>query len=140
MEQANEPKIDKITIKRALWRYNEDGTYNNKPISPTYFRDYYNEKWAIKVECPLCGKFTNKEKLKRHQRSTRCSRPNTQIHDITEAQWDYIKRHIDESDTESPESILLNLRNDTLRYVTLMPPDIQEFIYKTVPVLVDKST
>ena len=130
MEQTNEPIIKKE--RKAAWRYNEDGTYNNKPVSESYFRDYYREKLAIKVECPLCGKFSNKEKLKRHQRSTRCSRPN-----MTQSQWDYIKSHIDESDSESPESetLLLSLKNDTLKYVTLMPPNIQELFFQAVPAL-----
>ena len=124
--------IVKQKERKAAWRYNEDGTYNSKPISESYFRDYYREKLGIKVQCPLCGRTCVKEKLKRHQKSRRCNRP-----DMTQAQWDYIKSHIDDSDPESPESetFLEDLKNDTLKYVNRMPPNIQEFFYQAVPAL-----
>ena len=34
--------------KRAPWRNNSDGAYNNKPIDDTYFRDYYRTKLCEK--------------------------------------------------------------------------------------------
>ena len=30
-----------VKIRKAPYRYLPDGTYDNKPLSPTYFRDYY---------------------------------------------------------------------------------------------------
>ena len=56
------------------WRKNADGTYNNKPSSPTYFKDYYNAKLAFKVECPLCGRIVGQQKLKLHQATRKCAK------------------------------------------------------------------
>ena len=43
----------KPNLKTALWRYNEDGTYNNKPLNPNYFAKYqkklYDEKLGKKI-------------------------------------------------------------------------------------------
>ena len=53
--------------RTAMWRYErEDGKYNNNPISPTYFNEYYHEKLSIKVECPYCKKLVVKQTLGRH--------------------------------------------------------------------------
>ena len=30
-----------IKIKENSWRYNLDGTYNNKPTDPNYFKKYW---------------------------------------------------------------------------------------------------
>ena len=42
---SNAPEVvakpKQVRTKRAIRRYNEDGTYNNKPSSPTYFKYYY---------------------------------------------------------------------------------------------------
>ena len=40
-------------IRKAPYRYLPDGTYDNKPLSPTYFRDYYR-KTRKPHECPYC--------------------------------------------------------------------------------------
>jgi len=74
MSDTIEEPIKKERAKRAPWRYNEDGSYNNKPISKTYFRDYYHEKIACKVECDLCGRIVGKQKLDRHKRTNVCAR------------------------------------------------------------------
>jgi hypothetical protein len=41
-------------VKSAFWRYKEDGTYNNNPISESYYRDYCHEKLSMKKECEFC--------------------------------------------------------------------------------------
>jgi hypothetical protein len=46
--------------------------YNNKPLSPTYFKDYYRKKLAGKCECPLCGKIVGQQKLTTHQATRMC--------------------------------------------------------------------
>ena len=58
----------------AMWRWNEDGTYNNGPSSQTYFKDYYHEKLAFKVECPLCKSVVGQQKLKDHQATRKCAK------------------------------------------------------------------
>ena len=67
-------KLKKEKVRKAEWRYNEDGTYNNKPISNTYFRDYYGEKIACKVECDLCGRMVGKQKIHLHKLTNLCAR------------------------------------------------------------------
>jgi formylmethanofuran dehydrogenase subunit E len=76
MSENNEEQIKKEREreKRALWRYSGDGTYNNKPISETYFRDYYREKIACKVACDLCGRIVGKQKLDLHQKTKICAK------------------------------------------------------------------
>ena len=61
-----EEKQDGRKIKRALWRYNEDGSYNNKPFSKTYFIDYYHAN-KTNVECDICHRIVTKQKFKRHK-------------------------------------------------------------------------
>ena len=60
--------------RTSQWRYErEDGKYNNNPISPTYYKDYYHEKLAVKVVCEFCGSTVNKQKLNsQHQQSKIC--------------------------------------------------------------------
>ena len=44
---SNEQQVKRPRGKprTALWRYDRpDGKYNDNPISPSYFRDYYKEK------------------------------------------------------------------------------------------------
>ena len=74
MSENEEQQIKKEKVRKAEWRYNEDGTYNNKPISNTYFRDYYREKIACKVECVLCGRMVGKQKIHLHKLTNLCTR------------------------------------------------------------------
>ena len=67
-------KPKQVRTKRAIWRYGEDETYNNKPISETYFRDYYHEKLSMKAECEYCKSMVCIQKIKRHQKSAKCSK------------------------------------------------------------------
>lgn len=58
---------------RAPHRYLPDGTYDNKPLSKTYFRDYW-QKTKAPIECEHCGVvFAHKNNLYKHgYRSKRC--------------------------------------------------------------------
>ena len=59
--------------RTAIYRHKEDGTYDKKPLSETYFNDYYHKKLGIKVVCEFCGSTVNKQKLKcEHQLSKKC--------------------------------------------------------------------
>ena len=56
-EQIKTTKTRKPIERKAVWRYGEDGKYNTKPISESYFRDYYGEHLrSIYIECPHCKK------------------------------------------------------------------------------------
>ena len=70
MEQTNEPIIKKE--RKAAWRYNIDGTCNNKPSSESYFRDYYRRKASHHINCSFCNKSVVFHDIKRHQRSKKC--------------------------------------------------------------------
>ena len=71
-EQVLPVKPKQVPVKRAIWRYNDDGTYNFKPLSESYFQDYYKNHFVL-VECPHCRKTMNKTKLNAHvNQSKRC--------------------------------------------------------------------
>jgi endogenous inhibitor of DNA gyrase (YacG/DUF329 family) len=62
----------------ALWippensvRIQEDGTYNDKPVDPDYFKKYYHENKATNP-CPICAKPILDKTLARHQKSNKC--------------------------------------------------------------------
>ena len=67
---------DKRRIRRALWRWNEDGTYNKRPLDPNYHNNYYHEKRKfianLKIECEYCHKLTMKRHYERHQQNKNC--------------------------------------------------------------------
>ena len=62
-------------IRKAPYRYLPDGTYDNKPLSPTYFRDYYR-KTRKPHECPYCHVVLNhRDGLYKHNiRSKKCKK------------------------------------------------------------------
>ena len=57
---------------RTTNRFREDGTYDNKPCDPNYFRDYYRNKLSIKTACDICGKEVTKARLRTHKQSAVC--------------------------------------------------------------------
>ena len=65
-EQAQKKPVGKP--RTALWRYErEDGKYNDKPISPSYFNDYYIKYLKnIYIECPHCKTLIGKKNYARH--------------------------------------------------------------------------
>ena len=59
-------EIKVVKPRKAPYRYLPDGTYDNKPLSPTYFRDYYR-KTRKPHECPHCHAILNhREGLYKH--------------------------------------------------------------------------
>ena len=72
MEQTNEPIKKKTIENTARGRYNKDGTYNHKPISESYFRDYYRNTASYHINCSFCNKSVVFHDIKRHQRSKKC--------------------------------------------------------------------
>ena len=55
-------------------RYNEDGTYNKKPVDPEYYKKYYQQ--FVKhtpCTCDICGAtISSKQKLSRHKKTQYC--------------------------------------------------------------------
>ena len=76
MEHSDNVEI-KIVNKRikAPERYLPDGSYNTKPLSPTYFKDYY-QKTKSDVTCEHCYcVFNHKVNYAKHlKRSNKCLR------------------------------------------------------------------
>ncbi len=61
-----EIKVERQKKIRAPHRYLADGTYDKKPISPTYFTAYW-QKTKSEVQCEHCGVvFTHKDNLRKH--------------------------------------------------------------------------
>ena len=71
--QENIAITKQTRIKRAPERYNEDGTYNNKPKDPEYFNNYYHTRKELTM-CTYCDhSFTCKAGLNKHLvRSAKC--------------------------------------------------------------------
>ena len=53
--------------RSALWRRNADGTYNNKPSDPEYFKNYYRNNVMCPIQYVYCLKMVQKTKLQRYQ-------------------------------------------------------------------------
>ena len=56
----------------APWRHKEDGTYDNNPCDPEYFKKYYHDKIKCKITCDICGRLVGQQKIKRHQQTKVC--------------------------------------------------------------------
>ena len=68
-------QVDKPNKIRAPHRYLPDGTYDKKPLSPTYFKEYWHTTKSD-VVCEHCGvAFTHKDNLRQHgNRSKKCKK------------------------------------------------------------------
>ena len=73
-------KLRKVRAKETAprcdsssWRWGDDGTYNNGPTDPEYFKKYYHLKIACPVKCELCGRVVGQQKIKRHQATKMCA-------------------------------------------------------------------
>ena len=76
-EKSDIPK--KLGYGHAVWRYRDDGTYDKNPLSPTYYKDYYNAKLSYKVECEFCKKMLGQQKIKEHQQRDICLKRRTKL-------------------------------------------------------------
>ena len=74
-ETIPEIKVRRRMKIRAPYRYLPDGTYDNKPLSPTYFKEYW-QKTKSQVQCEHCKVvFSHKTNLYKHGfRSKRCQK------------------------------------------------------------------
>jgi hypothetical protein len=55
-------------------RYNDDGTYNKKPIDKDYYKQYYQQFLKDSpCTCEICGiKLASKQQMRRHKKSLYC--------------------------------------------------------------------
>ena len=61
------PKRTRGRPRTALWRYSEDGTYNNKPSDKAYFAKYM----AVRHMC-TCGKMVAVGEIYKHKKYKIC--------------------------------------------------------------------
>ena len=58
--------------KNCSTRYDKDtDTYNNRPLDPTYFKQYYHTNNVL-IECDGCGKQALKLSIARHKKTQKC--------------------------------------------------------------------
>ena len=73
-ETIPEIKVERQRKIRAPHRYLADGSYDSKPLSPTYFQEYL-QKTKSQVECVHCVVFTHKDNLRKHgNKSKKCKK------------------------------------------------------------------
>ena len=62
--------------KKSRWR--DDGTYDNRPLDPDYFKRYYQNKLKTPMTCPDCGKtIANKSNMSKHRNTKKCRSSQT---------------------------------------------------------------
>ena len=67
-----QPKTYKGKPVDASWRQCPDGTYDNRPSDPEYFKNYYNTHYkGVKVKCEICQSELVIQQLRRHQKISR---------------------------------------------------------------------
>ena len=55
------------------WRFRDDGTYDNSPNDPDYFKTYYQARVKQPVECKYCGMMiSDKSNSSKHSKTKRC--------------------------------------------------------------------
>ena len=55
------------------WRRKSDGTYDNRPSDPDYFKKYYERKVKQPVQCKYCGTMmSDKSNLSKHYKTKKC--------------------------------------------------------------------
>ncbi len=95
IENEDKPikKIRKPRERTALWRWNEDGSYNNKPNDPNYFNNYMKRR----VICNYCHRLSSVAHITEHRKSQICmkaQRENT----ITDGKlYTIVRNYIDNS-------------------------------------------
>lgn len=56
-------------------RWNDDGTYDKKPLDPKYFCKYYQKNLKEPFVCPDCGRtISSKSNLSKHRKTNVCKR------------------------------------------------------------------
>ena len=70
-EAIHQPINEEKPLQRSRWR--EDGSYDDRPLDPNYFRKYYKNNLSIPFKCPDCGRtISSKSNLSKHQKTNVC--------------------------------------------------------------------
>ena len=71
-EETPETEIPKRKYRRNPDRHKPDGTYDNAPLDPDYFKNYYHNT-KKPTQCDVCGKLlASKNHMDRHKSSNKC--------------------------------------------------------------------
>jgi hypothetical protein len=63
-------RLGKPRQESAIWRWKDDGTYDNRPNDPEYFKKYM----SVRVSCPLCNLSVLRGVLPRHKKRAICAK------------------------------------------------------------------
>ena len=79
--------------RKALWRWNEDGTYNSKPIDPNYLSNYMKRR----VVCNYCQRLSTVAHITLHRNSQFCMKAQREK-TITDGKlYTIVRNYIDNS-------------------------------------------
>ena len=85
--------IKKPRERIALWRWNEDGSYNSKPIDPNYFNNYMKTR----VVCNYCQRLSTVAHITLHRKSQFCMKAQREK-TITDGKlYTIVRNYIDDS-------------------------------------------
>ncbi len=71
-QKANKKRGAKIT-NPARWL--PDGTYDNSPLDPEYYKKYYHAKFGHQYTCEVCGSVLGStQKINRHLSTKKCQK------------------------------------------------------------------
>ena len=78
LKSTNPPTPTTTPTNNRRTRWNEDGTYNKKPLDPNYFNKYYEKHLKTPFSCPDCGRtISSKSNLAKHRQTNVCKRHQT---------------------------------------------------------------
>ena len=77
VEVLHQPISYEKTPQRT--RRRADGTYDDKPLDPNYFQNYYRSNLSKPFKCPDCGRtISNKTNLSKHRNTKVCEKHRNQ--------------------------------------------------------------
>ena len=62
------------TIPKRSIRKLPDGGYDNRPLDPHYYKNYYHGPGSEMTTCPHCGTECRKNYLSKHRRTNKCKK------------------------------------------------------------------
>ena len=107
-------KVKQTRRIRAPHRHRPDGTYDNSPISPTYWRDY-RRATKSPCECPYChSTFGHEDNLGKHYRTAKqCKKLREALAGETETPELNVEEATEEETLEIPETPQLDVEEAT---------------------------
>ena len=86
-------RIRKPRERTSLWRWNEDGSYNNKPNDPNYFNNYMKRR----VVCNFCQRLSTVAHITLHRKSQVCMKAQREKILTDGKLYTIVRNYIDDS-------------------------------------------